>query len=132
MPDPTAPVQPPMALQPSTQSWLVARCMRDAGFASLMLGKFQHQLGEMTARVERAAAAGDAAEAGRAAHALKGAAANLSAGSVRAAAGAIEASGQRGDAAAVEAGLAELREAVERCRAYIPPLTIDLQRRAAA
>ena len=38
--------------------------MGDAGFTCLILAKFQTQLGDMAAQVERAAAAGDAAAAG--------------------------------------------------------------------
>ncbi len=128
--DPTA--TPPLDAPPIDQPSLVARCMGDAGFACLILGKFQARSGEMVAAVERAVAAGDAAAAGRAAHALKGAAANLSAEGVRVVAQAIESAGHDGDLAAAAAQVAPLRAAMDRCAAHVPALTAALQRAAAA
>jgi Amt family ammonium transporter len=116
---------------PIDRSSLVERCMGDASFACLILGKFQSRAAEMVAAVDRAATAGDAAAAARAAHALKGAAANLSAEAVRAAAGAIEAAGHAGDAAAIAAMVAPLRASMDRCLAYAPRLVAELQRPAA-
>ena len=119
---------PPTAAPPIDRPSLVARCMDDADFTCMILGKFGAQLGEMVARIE--AAAGDAAAAGRAAHALKGAAANLSAGSLTAVAGAIEAAGHAGDAAGVAAHLSDLRREADRCLTYVPVLRAELSRAA--
>ena len=111
---------------------LVARCMGDAGFAGLIVGKFQAQLPTLAERIEQAVAAGDAAAAGRAGHALKGAAANLSAAGLQAAAGRIEAAGHAGDPASAAAALASLRAEVARCQAHLPALLAELQRQPAA
>ena len=111
---------------------LVERCMGDAGFACLILGKFQARAADMAGAVDRAVAVGDAASAGRAAHALKGAAANLSAEAVRAVAQAIETAGHDNDLPAVVAQMGPLRAAMDRCLAYIPVLTAALQRQSAA
>ncbi len=119
-------------LPPIDRPSLVERCMGDAAFSCLILGKFQARVGEMVAAVERAAAGGDVAALGRAAHAVKGAAANLSAEGLRAAAGEIEAAAHAGDAAAVGPVVVELRAEADRCLAYIPQLVADLQRAAAA
>ena len=130
--EPTAAAAPTVGRPPIDRASLVSRCMDDAGFACLILGKFQGQLGEMAGRIEAAAAAADAGAAGRAGHALKGAAANLSAADLQAAAGAVEAAGHAGDAAAVTAAVPPLLAAVDRCRAYVPVLMAELQRAAAA
>jgi len=118
----------PSDAPPIDRASLVERCMGDASFACLILGKFQSRAPEMVAAVDRAAVAGDAAAAARAAHALKGAAANLSAEAVRVAAGSIEAAGHAADAAAIVAMVAPLRAAMDRCLAYVPRLTAELQR----
>jgi HPt (histidine-containing phosphotransfer) domain-containing protein len=111
---------------------LVARCMGDAAFACMILGKFQARAPEMVAAIERALTAGDAAAAGRAAHGLKGAAANLSAEGVRVAAEAIESAGHDGDLTAAAGHVASLRAAMDRCLAYVPTLVAALQRGPAA
>ena len=120
---------PPAALDatpPIDRASLVNRCMNDAGFACMILGKFRAQLGPMAERISAAVAAGDAAAAGKAAHALKGASANLSAGSLQAAAQVIEAAGSGGDPAAATAGLPAVRAEVARCLAYLPVLIAEL------
>ena len=106
--------------------------MGDAGFACVILAKFQSRAAAMVAAVDRAAAAADPAAAAASAHALKGAAANLSAEDVRAAAGAIEAAGHAGDAAALLDLLGALRGAMDRCLAYLPILSAELRQAAAA
>jgi len=117
---------------PIDRASLVERCMGDAGFACLILGKFQARAAEMVAAVDRAATAADAAAAARAAHALKGAAANLSAEAVRVAATAIESAGHAGDAAAVAALVDPLRASMDVCMAYVPRLLDELRQPAAA
>ena len=115
---------------PIDRASLVGRCMDDAGFACLILGKFQAGVRPMADRVAAAVAAGDAAEMARSAHALKGAAANLSAGALQAAAARIEQAGGHPDVVAV--ALADVRYEVERCLAYVPLLVADLRRPIAA
>ena len=119
---PTADTVPP----PIDRVTLLDRCMGDAGFTCMILAKFQSQLGHLTAEVERATAAGDAAAAGRAAHTLKGASANLSAAALQAAAAAVEVAGHRANAAALPPLLPPLRAEVARVAAYLPTLMAEL------
>ena len=129
---PTGTTAGPDNLPPIERASLVERCMSDAGFACVILGKFQARAGEMVAAVERAVAAADAAAIGRAAHALKGASANLSAERLRAAAQAVESAAHDGDPAAAGPLLTDLRLQLARCLAYVPVLVTELRRATAA
>jgi HPt (histidine-containing phosphotransfer) domain-containing protein len=125
-PNPTTPTRDPI-----DRGSLLERCMGDAGFASIILGKFQSRLGSMAAAVEAASVGGDAAAAGRAGHALKGAAANLSAAGVEAVAAQVEAAGAGGDVAAVARLVPQLWAEVARCLSFLPTLAAELSRSAA-
>lgn len=130
--NPTSTASPNAEAPPIDRPSLVNRCMGDASFAGLILGKFQARANEMVVAIEKAIAAGDIVGAGRAAHALKGAAANLSAEAVRAHAQTIEQAGHDGNLAAAQAAIGQLRQAMDCCLAYIPTLTAELQRMPAA
>jgi ammonium transporter, Amt family len=113
--------------QPIDAAALLNRCVGDAAFVQLVLEKFRSTSASMLNTISQAIDAGDAAQMGRGAHSLKGAAANLSAEQVRSVAGRLEELGHQGELELAEQSLAELKQELARCIAYIPAVNAQLQ-----
>jgi signal transduction histidine kinase/HPt (histidine-containing phosphotransfer) domain-containing protein len=97
---------------------LLARCMGDQEFATMILNKFRARLGDEVAQIERAFAARDAWEVKLLAHRLKSAAANVSAVSVEAQASNLEHFAKAGDWQAARPTLGALKEECHRLMLY--------------
>jgi HPt (histidine-containing phosphotransfer) domain-containing protein len=89
---------------------LMARCMGNLQFAERILAKFQVQLSEDLAELERAVSAGDPQRIARVAHRIKGASANVAARGVKKWAADIQEQALQGCLAEVESLLGELRK----------------------
>jgi HPt (histidine-containing phosphotransfer) domain-containing protein len=119
------------ANKPIDAATLLDRCMGDAVFLQRVLEKFSASSDAMLKTIAEAVDAGDKEKMGRGAHSLKGAAANLSAEPVRSIAGRLQDLAHGGELSQAEQALAELKEELARCIAYIPTVVEQVQEPAA-
>lgn len=105
---------------------LTARCMGDRTLATLLLTKFEKQVRNDLAALERSESARDGVGLARIAHALKGASATMCAARLSERAASTELHAKAGDMAAITHDIAALRDEINRCIAFLPSARLEL------
>jgi two-component system sensor histidine kinase/response regulator len=105
---------------PIDSAALIDRCMNDINLVTMLLDRFERQLVDDMASIDRAIAAQDTSLLAHTAHALKGASAALTAYALRDLAARIEGAARQHAIGEAAACAEQLRHEADRCMAYLP------------
>lgn len=105
---------------PFAVSELLDRCMGSATVAAMVLDKFENQLENDIAQMQKQHSEGDPAQLARTAHALKGAAGAVAASALHDLAAQLESMARENRIDTISKGIASIRDEVDRCLEHLP------------